>query len=139
MAVYHSEINIKSKGENDIIDITRDVQRVVSESGLQEGICNIYVPGSTGTISTIEYEPGLIHDFPRILEKIAPRNQEYLHHETWHDDNGRSHCKATLMGASLTIPFQDNNIIHGTWQQIVFIELDTGSRNRNLTVQLVGE
>ena len=139
MAVYHSEISIKSKGENDIIDITEDVQNVVSNSGLKEGICNIFVAGSTGTISTIEYEPGLKQDFPRILEKIAPKNQEYKHHLTWHDDNGRSHCKATLMGPSLTVPFQDRNIIHGTWQQLVFIELDTGPRNRNIIVQIVGE
>ena len=139
MVVYHSEISINSKGENDIIDITTDVQKVVSESGLKEGICCIFVAGSTGTISTIEYEPGLKHDFPKALDKIAPKNQEYLHHETWHDDNGRSHVKATLMGASLTIPFQDKRIIHGTWQQIVFIELDTSARNRNIIVQLVGE
>ena len=80
MAVYHGEINIKSKGENDIIDITDDVQEVVFNSGLIEGICNIFVAGSTGTISTIEYEPGLKQDIPRMLEKIAPRNQEYKHH-----------------------------------------------------------
>ena len=139
MAVYHSEINIKSKGENDIIDITDDVQEVVFNSGLIEGICNIFVAGSTGTISTIEYEPGLKQDIPRMLEKIAPRNEEYKHHLTWGDDNGRSHCKATLMGASLTIPFKNKKIIHGTWQQIVFIELDTSPRIRNLNVQLVGE
>jgi secondary thiamine-phosphate synthase enzyme len=139
MAVYNSEIIIKSKGENDIIDITGEVQMVVSTSGLKEGLCNIFVAGSTGTISTIEYEDGLKHDFPKILDKIAPKNQEYLHHETWHDDNGRSHCKATLMGSSFTLPFQNGRIIHGTWQQIVFIELDTRPRNRNLIVQLVGE
>ena len=139
MAVYNSEIGIKSKGENDIIDITDKVQKIVSNSGLKEGICNIFVAGSTGTISTIEYEPGLKQDFPRILEKIVPRNQEYKHHLTWGDNNGRSHCKATLMGASLTIPFQNKKIIHGTWQQIVFIELDTNPRSRNLIVQLVGE
>ena len=139
MAVYHSEISLKSIGENDIIDITEEVQNIVSNSELTEGICNIFIAGSTGTISTIEYEDGLKHDFPRILEKIAPKNQEYKHHEIWHDDNGRSHCKATLMGSSFTLPFQNGRIIHGTWQQIVFIELDTRSRNRNLVVQLVGE
>ncbi|MCJ7572449.1 MAG: secondary thiamine-phosphate synthase enzyme YjbQ [Candidatus Thermoplasmatota archaeon] len=139
MAIYNSEISLKSKGENDIIDITEDVQNVVSNSGLKEGLCNLFVVGSTATISTMEYDNGLIHDFPKILDKIAPKNQEYKHHLTWHDDNGRSHCKATLMGASFTLPFQNGRIIHGTWQQIVFIELDTRSRNRNLVVQLVGE
>jgi secondary thiamine-phosphate synthase enzyme len=139
MAVYNSEINLKSKGENDIIDITEHVQKVVSESKLKEGICLVFVPGSTGTLSTIEYENGLKHDFPKILDKIVPKNQEYKHHLTWGDDNGRSHCKATLMGSSVTIPFQKNKIIHGTWQQIVFIELDTTPRQRNIIVQIVGE
>jgi len=90
MAVYNSEINIKSKGENDIIDITEHVQRVVSESKLKEGICLVFVPGSTGGITTIEYEPGLKKDLPRILQKIAPKGEHYNHHETWHDDNGHS-------------------------------------------------
>ena len=139
MSVYHSEINIKSKGENDIIDITEDVQKVVSNSGLKEGICLVFVAGSTGTLSTIEYEDGLKHDFPKILDKIAPKNQEYKHHLTWHDDNGRSHCKATLMGASLTVPFQNKKILHGTWQQLIFMELDTRPRNRKIIVQMVGE
>jgi secondary thiamine-phosphate synthase enzyme len=139
MPVYNSKIKITTKCENDIIDITDDVQDIVSRSDLKEGLCNIFVAGSTGTISTIEYEPGLKKDFPRVLERISPKNQEYLHHETWHDDNGRSHCKATLMGPSLTLPIQDGIIIHGTWQQIVFIELDTRPRTRNIIVQLVGE
>jgi secondary thiamine-phosphate synthase enzyme len=139
MPVYNDNITISSMGENDIIDITEDVQKVVSRSGLKEGICLIFVAGSTGTLSTMEYENGLKQDFPRILARIAPKDQEYKHHLTWHDDNGRSHVKATLMGASLTVPFQNKKIIHGTWQQLVFIELDTQSRRRNIIVQLVGE
>lgn len=139
MPVYNETINVISKGENDIIDITENVQKVVSRSELKEGICLVFVVGSTGTLSTMEYENGLKQDFPRVLEKIAPKNQEYKHHLTWHDDNGRSHVKATLMGASLTLPFQNKNIIHGTWQQLIFIELDTQPRRRNIIVQLVGE
>lgn len=139
MSVYNDIISISSKGENDIIDITDDVQKVVSSSGLKEGICLVFIAGSTGTLSTMEYENGLKQDLPRVLEKIAPKNQEYKHHLTWHDDNGRSHVKATLMGASLTVPFQNKKIIHGTWQQLIFIELDTQSRRRNIIVQLVGE
>jgi secondary thiamine-phosphate synthase enzyme len=139
MTVYHDKININSKSENDIIDITNDIQNIVNKSGLTEGLCNIIVAGSTGAISTIEYEPGLKHDFPRMLERIAPKNHEYLHHETWHDDNGRSHVKSTLIGTSLTLPFQNKKIIHGTWQQIVFMELDTSARSRNIIIQLIGE
>ncbi|KYK24539.1 secondary thiamine-phosphate synthase enzyme [Thermoplasmatales archaeon SM1-50] len=139
MSVYHDSINIVSKGENDIIDITKDIQKIVSNSGLKEGLCVVFVPGSTATLSTMEYEDGLKHDVPNALEKIAPKNQEYQHHLTWHDNNGRSHVKATLIGPSLTIPFQNRSILHGTWQQLVFIELDTQSRRRTLIVQLVGE
>jgi secondary thiamine-phosphate synthase enzyme len=139
MSVYNEIINIYSKGENDIIDITEDVQKIVSNSGLKEGICLVFVAGSTGTLSTIEYENGLKQDFPKALDKIAPKNQEYKHHLTWNDDNGRSHVKATLMGSSLTVPFQNNTIIHGTWQQLIFMELDTRARNRDIIVQLVGE
>jgi len=139
MAVFNKTINIRTNGENDIIDITPEVQNVVSSSGLNEGVCLVFCPGSTGTLSTIEFEPGLKYDFPKALDKIAPIDQEYKHHETWHDDNGRSHVKATLMGPHLVIPFQNGMIIHGTWQQLMFMELDTRSRNRNLIVQLVGE
>ena len=139
MAVYHEKLKIKSKGEHDIIDITNNIQECINSSGLTNGICCVFIPGSTGTISTIEYEPGLKYDVPKMLENIVPRNQEYKHHETWHDDNGRSHCKATLMGPGITIPFQNNQLIHGTWQQIVFIELDTSPRIRTIIVQIVGE
>lgn len=139
MVVYNDTINVKSKHEEDMIDITDDVQKVVSNSGLKEGICLVFVAGSTGTLSTIEYEEGLKQDFPKALRKIAPKAQEYKHHLKWHDDNGRSHCKATLMGSSITIPFQNGKIIHGTWQQLIFMELDTRARQRELIVQLVGE
>lgn len=140
MSVYHEEINIKTKGENDIIDITKNIEKIVEESNISEGICCVFNPGSTGSITTIEYEPGLKKDFPKALKKFAPEDQYYAHHETWHDDNGRSHVKASMLGASVTVPFQNSKLIHGTWQQIVFVELDTReSRDRNLIVQLVGE
>ena len=139
MGEHHTTIEIKTKGENDIINITDKIQQCIKKSNLNNGICCVFVPGSTGTITTVEYEPGLKKDIPIALEKIAPANQYYAHHETWHDDNGRSHVKASLMGPSITVPFQNKKIIHGTWQQIVFMELDTRSRNRSIIVQLVGE
>lgn len=139
MAVYNEVIRVDTKGENDMVDITDMVQKVVSNSSLKQGICLVFVPGSTGTLSTIEYENGLKQDFPKALERLAPKNQEYKHHLTWHDDNGRSHVKATLMGPSLSVPFQNSKMIHGTWQQLIFMELDTRSRKRDLIVQLVGE
>ena len=139
MGVFSDEIHIKTDGEVDIIDITGEIQNSVSKSKLKEGIVCVFVPGSTGALTTIEYEPGLMKDLPRALEGIAPKSDYYNHHETWHDDNGHSHVRASLIGPSITVPFRDKKLIHGTWQQIVFVELDTSSRNRNLIVQIVGE
>jgi len=139
MGVYYDEINIKTRGEVDIVDITSDIQSVVNKSKLRDGIACIFVGGSTGAITTIEHEPGLMKDLPRALEKIAPKGVHYDHHETWHDDNGHSHVRASLIGSSTTIPIRNGKLLHGTWQQIVFVELDTQPRSRNISVQLVGE
>jgi len=139
MGVYCDEINIETNGEADIVDITSKVQNVITKSKIGNGIVCIFVPGSTGAITTIEYEPGLMKDLPRALEKIAPKNIHYDHHETWHDDNGRSHVKASIMGPSSTFPIKNAKLIHGTWQQLVFLELDTRPRNRNIIVNIVGE
>lgn len=139
MGVYCDEINIETNGETDIVDITSKVQKIITISKIKNGIVCIFVPGSTGSITTIEYEPGLMKDLPRALEKIAPKNIHYDHHETWHDDNGRSHVKASIMGPSSTFPIKNAKLIHGTWQQLVFIELDTRPRNRNIIVNIVGE
>lgn len=139
MGVYSDQINIKTDGEVDIIDITGEIQNSIDKSKLRDGIICIFVPGSTGTLTTIEYEPGLMKDLPQALEKIAPKGIYYNHHETWHDDNGHSHVRASLMGPSITVPFRNKKLIHGTWQQIVFVELDTSPRNREIIVQIVGE
>ena len=139
MSTFNDEIKIKTNGEVDIIDITGQIQDIIKKSKIKNGIACIFVPGSTGSITTIEYEPGLKKDFPRVLQKIAPKGEHYDHHETWHDDNGHSHVRASLMGPSLAIPLIDGRLIHGTWQQIVFVELDTSPRNRNLIVQIVGD
>ena len=139
MSVYNGEIQIQTQGEHDMVDITDDVQRVVNQSHIENGIVCVFVPGSTGTITTVEYEPGLMKDIPRALENIAPRNIHYSHHETWHDDNGHSHIRASLMGPGMSVPVKNGKLIHGTWQQIVFVELDTSPRNRNIIVQIVGE
>ena len=139
MGTYNDEINIKTNGEVDIIDITSQIQEIIKKSKIKNGIACIFAPGSTGSITTIEYEPGLKKDFPRALQKIAPKGEHYDHHETWHDDNGHSHVRASLIGPSLAIPLIDGKLIHGTWQQVVFVELDTSPRNRNLIVQIVGD
>jgi len=139
MAVITKQIKISSKSENDIIDITKQVADAISESGISNGIITIFVSGSTGAITTIEYEPGLVKDFPDLLSRIAPDDINYEHEEMWHDGNGRSHVKASLVGPSLTIPFSGGELLLGTWQQIIFLELDTRARTRTLVLQIIGE
>lgn len=131
-------ITLSSEAENDIINITNDVERILIESHLKNGIITLFVVGSTAAITTIEYEPGLKKDFPRLLERIAPKGIEYEHDNTWHDGNGHAHVRASLIGPSLTIPFINGQISLGTWQQIVFVELDTRGRERKIVVQLIG-
>ena len=139
MGVFHEEISISTYGETDIIDLTDEIQKCVIKSKIKEGIACIYVSGSTGSITTIEYEQGLKKDIPLTLERIAPKDIHYYHHETWHDDNGHSHVRASLMGSSIAVPIINMKICHGTWQQIVFVEHDTRPRNRKIIVQIVGE
>jgi len=139
MTIYYDELNIETSGEVDIVNITDDVQRIVTKSKIKDGIACIFVPGSTGSVTTIEYEPGLKKDLARVLQKIAPKEEHYDHHETWHDDNGHSHVRASLIGPSVTIPLKNGKLLHGTWQQIVFLELDTQPRDRKIIVQIVGE
>ncbi len=139
MKVMTYEIPVSSSKEGDMIDISSDVQNIVNKSGLRSGIAVVFVPGSTGAVSTVEYEPGLKKDIPRMLERIAPSDEYYEHHKTWGDDNGRGHVRATFIGASITVPFVNGRLTLGTWQQIVFIELDTRARKRRLVVQLLGE
>lgn len=138
MNIISKEIQIDTKGEGDIINITNKVNKIVYESGLKNGIVIIFIPGSTAAITTIEYEPGLIKDFPEALERIVPKTIHYQHDQTWHDGNGHSHVKASFLGPSLTVPFIDRALVLGTWQQIVFLELDIHSRSRRLFMQILG-
>jgi len=139
MTVISEHISLRTKGEVDIIDITDRIQRAVEGSGLEKGIATIFVPGSTGALTTIEYEPGLLHDLPAALERFAPRGIGYEHERRWHDGNGHSHVRASIMGPSLTVPFNNGRLMLGTWQQIVFVELDVRHRSRDLVVQIIGE
>ncbi len=139
MAVITKQIKISSKSENDIIDITEQVADAISKSGISNGTITVFVSGSTGAITTIEYEPGLVKDFPEMLSRVAPDDINYEHEQRWHDGNGRSHVKASLVGPSLTVPFKDGQLLLGTWQQIVFLELDTRARTRTLVLQIIGE
>jgi secondary thiamine-phosphate synthase enzyme len=139
MTVITKQLSIHSKEEGEIIDITNKISQVVSETNLKNGNVTVFVSGSTGALTTIEYEPGLIQDFPKIMERIAPKDLFYEHERRWHDGNGHSHIKAALIGPSLTIPFVKGRLTLGTWQQIVFVELDIHSRVRTIIIQIIGE
>ena len=139
MTVITQKTQIKTKGENHMIDITRQTSKALEESKLRDGIVTVFVSGSTAAITTIEYESGLTQDFPRMLSRIAPNDIEYEHDNAWHDGNGHSHVRASLIGPSLTIPFKDGNLMLGTWQQIVLLETDTRHRERNIILQIIGE
>lgn len=139
MQIVTRTIYIKSEGEGDMIDITPKTSKILTQSKLKDGIITIFVSGSTAAVTTIEYEPGLRQDFPHMLSRLVPRNIEYHHENMWHDGNGHSHVKASLIGPSLTIPFKDSILMLGTWQQIVFLEMDIGKRERNLILQIMGE
>jgi secondary thiamine-phosphate synthase enzyme len=139
LTVETKQLSIRTRGEGDILDITGEVAEALVETELKNGIVTVFVPGSTGALTTIEYEPGLLKDLPNLLERIAPKNLVYEHEKRWHDGNGHSHVRASLIGPSLTVPFTNGRLTLGTWQQIVFIELDVHSRVRNLMLQIIGE
>lgn len=139
MVVQTKRIQLRSKGEPDIIDITDQASQAIEECNIENGLVTVFISGSTAAVTTIEYEPGLRDDFPEMLSRVAPENIQYKHDNTWHDGNGHSHVRASLIGPSLTIPIVEGNMSLGTWQQIVLLEMDTRPRDRNLILQLIGE
>ncbi len=138
MTVFTKDIQIKSKSENEIIEITDEVTKTVEESKIQNGAVIVFVVGSTAAITTIEYEPGLQKDFPEMLSRLAPKDIEYAHDNTWHDGNGHSHVRASLIGPSLAVPIVGSLLTLGTWQQIVLVEMDTRPRERKIIIQVIG-
>ena len=132
-------ISLKTNGECDVVNITHHVETLVSKSGLKNGAVTVFVTGSTAGVTTIEYEPGLVADIKEAFERIAPKGITYAHNETWGDGNGYSHIRASLLGASLVIPFTDFKMVLGTWQQIVLIDFDNRPRKRDVVVQVMGE
>ncbi len=132
-------ISLQSKGECDIIDITPQVEQQVAEAEINSGIVTVFVTGSTAGISTIEFESGLVADFQSMWERNIPKNISYDHDRRWGDGNGHSHVRASLLGASLVIPFNDKKLALGTWQQIVLVDFDNRPRSRQVIVQIMGE
>ncbi|NWF77330.1 MAG: YjbQ family protein [Chloroflexi bacterium] len=139
MTVITKDISLKSMGNCDIIDITPQVGKTVEESGVANGIVTLFTVGSTAGITTIEYEPNLLSDFKNMWDRVIPQNIPYEHNRTWGEGNGHSHVRASVLGASLVIPFVNKRLTLGTWQQIVFVDFDNRPRSRKITIQILGE
>lgn len=137
MSIQSDKFTIQTRGFTDIIDITNKVQNLVYKHNIKEGQVLVYVAGSTSSITTIEYEQGLLKDFPQILNNIAPMDKEYFHDETWHDGNGYAHLRASIIGSSVNIPLIEGALTLGTWQQIVLIDFDNKPRTRTIYVQIL--
>jgi len=138
MAVYTKTLARSSTTGTDIFEITAEVQGAVAESGMTSGVATVFVPGSTGAVTTVEYEPGLVHDITAFFDRIIPQNMDYGHERMWHDGNGHSHVRASLLGPSLAVPFVEGALTLGTWQQIILIDFDNKPRSRRVIVQVVG-
>ena len=132
-------IRFSTSGTGDIKNLTDKISDIIQHSQIKNGTVTVFAPGSTTGITTIEYEPGLIEDFPEIMEKLIPSNKEYKHDQTWHDGNGFSHLRSAIVGVDITVPIVDSTMTLGTWQQIIFIEFDNRSRERHVVIQIMGE
>jgi secondary thiamine-phosphate synthase enzyme len=139
MKVITDKITVSTNGFTDIIDITGDVQKMLKKHEFKNGNVTVFVPGSTAGITTIEYESGLLKDLPEAFERIAPMDKRYHHDSRWGDDNGYAHIRASMLGASLTVPFSNGKLLLGTWQQIILVDFDNRPRTRNVIVQIIGE
>lgn len=139
MRIISRKIRFSTQGNVDIVNLTERVVRNLEETGLGKGLVNIFVAGATAGITTMEYEPGLVGDFPAVIEGLVPQKKGYLHDKTHLDSNAHSHLRASLLGPSLTVPFEKGELILGTWQQIIFVDFDNRPRKREVILQIIGE
>lgn len=137
--VYTGYISLNTRGNTDVMNITGDCAKILSSSGVSRGILTVFCPGSTGGVTTIEFEPNLVADLRDALEVFSPSEKEYHHKKTWNDDNGSGHIRSSVVGPSLCVPVVDGKLTLGTWQQIVFCDFDSVSRSRKLIIQVVGD
>jgi secondary thiamine-phosphate synthase enzyme len=136
---HRQQIAITTKGHGDMHDLTEQVSGIVRSSAIRTGTVNVFNVGSTAAIGTIEFEPGLVHDLPAMLDRLIPPSPNYGHEQAWHDGNGHSHLQATLLGPSLTVPLAEGELALGTWQQIFHLECDVRGRRRTIIVTVVGD
>ncbi len=137
--VKTGSIQLSTRGNADVQDITAQVAQVVRHSEINSGTVTVFCPSSTSALTTIEYESGCVSDLRRLFEEIIPQNREYAHNAKWHDGNGHSHIRAALLGPSLTVPFVEGSLTLGTWQQVIYVDFDARSRSRKLVLQIIGE
>ena len=139
MKIYSEKLNISTRGNNDIINISANLEKVLVNSKINDGVLTVFVVGSTVGITTIEYESGLLKDLPEFLENIAPMNKRYHHDNTWGDGNGYAHIRSAFIGTSLSIPVSNGCLESGTWQQIILIDFDNRPRQRTVICKIIGE
>jgi len=132
-------LGLETKGRDQVIDLTGEVSKFIVDTKISDGIVTVFVPGSTASVTTIEYEPGLIKDIKELGERIAPSGKRYAHDDTWGDGNGYSHIRASTIGPSLSVPVEKGKMTLGTWQQIVLIDHDVRPRTREVVVQVIGD
>lgn len=137
--IYSEKISLSAKGFCDVHDVTEKMREIIKKSNIQNGLASVFALGSTAGMTTIEYEPNLIKDLQEFFEKIIPHDEKYHHDETWGDNNGFSHLRASLLGPSLVVPVANGELTLGTWQQIVFINFDNRPRKREILVQVIGD
>ena len=137
MTVITTQITLQTRGNGDIVDITSDVARAVASAEITSGTVTVFIAGSTAGVTTVEYEPGLVADLQEFWERLAPSDRDYHHNQSWGDGNGHSHVRASLLGASLVVPFKDKRLILGTWQQIIVVDFDNRLRSRQVILQLM--
>lgn len=137
--VHTGRLQVSTRGQTEMRDLSSEVQRIVAEAGVQAGLAVVFTPSSTSALTTIEYEPGALDDLRRALDEIAPPGRDYRHNLRWDDGNGHAHLRAALLGPSLGIPIINGKLALGTWQQVVFIDFDVRPRQREIVVQVVGQ
>ena len=137
--VKTGSIQLSTRGNADVKEITAQIAKLIRESEITNGTVTIFCPSSTSALATIEYESGCVNDLRRLFDEIIPPNREYAHNARWRDGNGHSHIRASLLGPSLTIPFVEGSLTLGTWQQVIYIDFDVRSRQRELVVQIIGD
>lgn len=139
MMTHQDRIALQTRGHGDMHDVTAEVQRIVTASGVNVGVAHVFAVGSTAAVGVIEFEPGLQRDLPETLDRLMPPSRTYGHEQTWHDGNGHSHLQATLLGPSLTVPLHEGKLLLGTWQQVIHLECDIHPRERTLVVTVMGD